>query len=193
MSEKNAEAAPLPIPTRVPRGQEIEFDRTGLRLTLQWNDRRQVTQVLEHRDLPDGGRAILAIVDWPMPTIRMVWVLWNPRRMGLLYTGRSVRAAAEAEPCEGDAYAIAVGEMTDCFTGEPEVFHPHRDVEVHAGGRWHPGRMRTRFPGPQGQAVVRVDVSFWEPDWGAEVGFERLYRWDPGAIRPRGTDLPEPS
>lgn len=193
MSEHDAEVAAVPIPARVPRGREIEFDRTGLRLSLSWGGRRQWVNVLEYRDLPGGGRGILVIVDWPTPCTRMVWVMWDPARMDLLYEGRGVRAAAETEPRDGDAHSIAVGEMTECFTGTPEAIHPHRDVEVHAGGRWHPGRMRTRFPGPQGQAVVRVDVSFWEPEWEAEVGFERLYRWDPAAIRPRGTDLPEPS
>jgi hypothetical protein len=68
----------------VPRGREIEFNRTGLQLTLQWDGQRQKTHVLEYRDLPDGRRGILTIVNWPTPAIRMVWVVWDPSRMSLL-------------------------------------------------------------------------------------------------------------
>ncbi|MET8786886.1 MULTISPECIES: hypothetical protein [unclassified Streptomyces] len=192
MSEwRDAEEVPLPIPVRVPAGEEVEFNRTGLWLTLSRGGRRQRTQVIQYRDLPDGTRAILTIVDWPSPSIPMVWVAWDPDRMSLEYTSREVLATAEAQPREGDAHAIGTGEMLDCFTGDHTTYWPHREVEVRVGGLWRPGRLRCIYRGPRNRAVALVMTSLYEPGWGAWVAFKRMYRWDPAAIRPvRAPDPP---
>ncbi|MFD0504525.1 hypothetical protein ACFQ0G_19535 [Streptomyces chiangmaiensis] len=144
----------------------MEFNRTGLWLTLSRGGRRQRTQVIQYRNLPDGTRAILTIVDRPTPSINMVWVAWDPDRMSLEYTSREVLATAEAELREGDARTIDTGEMLDCFTGDHTAYWPHRDVEVRVGGLWRPGRLRCLYRGPRGRAVALVMTSLYEPDWG---------------------------
>jgi hypothetical protein len=166
----------------VPDSRDIEFARTGLTLTLQWHGRRQKAQVLEHRDRPDGSRVLLVVVDWPRPTIRMAWVVWDPDRMSLLYADRQVRATAEAEPQNGDAVIAGRG-MLDCFEGKPVTYWPRRKVEVRAGGRWHEGELRCHYRGPDGRAVAWVEPRFYEPEWRAVVTFSRFYRWDPATIR----------
>jgi hypothetical protein len=188
---RDAEEVPLPIPAQVPAGEEVEFNRTGLYLTLSRAGRRQRTQVIQYRNLPDGTRAILTVVDWPAPSIRMVWVAWDPDRMSLEYTSGTVLATAEAVPRQGDAHAIGTDEMLDCFTGLPTSYWPHRDVEVRVGGLWRPGKLRSLFHGPGGRAVASVTTSLYEPEWGAWVTFRRMYHWNPEAIRPAHTDQPE--
>jgi hypothetical protein len=188
---RDAEEVPLPIPDQVPARGEVEFNRTGLWLTLSREGRRQRTQVIKYRNLPDGTRAILTVVDWPEPSLRMVWVAWDPDHMSLEYTLGTVLATAEAVPHEGDARAIAAGEMLDCFTGHHTPYWPHRDVEVRVGGFWRQGKMHCLFHGTNGRAVASVTTSLYEPEWGARVAFKRMYRWDPEAIRPSAADEPK--
>ncbi|MFI6489542.1 hypothetical protein [Streptomyces sp. NPDC050564] len=191
MSEwRDAEEVALPVPDEVPEWRDIEFARTGLTLTLQRTGRRQKAQVLEYRDRPDGSRALLVIVDWPRPTIRMAWVAWDPDHMGLLYTERHVPATVEAEPQNGDA-VIAGHDMLDCFHGQPVSYWPHHAVEVRVGGRWHEGGLRAHFNGPGGRSVAWVQPRFHEPEWRALVTFSRHYVWDPATIRPRSADQAE--
>ncbi|MGI5133328.1 hypothetical protein [Streptomyces sp. CA-106110] len=173
----------------MPAGEEVEFNRTGLYLTLSRAGRRQRTQVIQYRNLPDATRAILTVVDWPAPTIRMVWVAWDPDRMSLEYTSGTVLATAEAVPRKGDARAIATDEMLGCFTGPPTSYWPHRDVEVRVGGLWRPGKLRSLFHGPGGRAAAWVTTSLYEPEWGTWVTFRRMYHWNPEAIRPAQTNL----
>ncbi|MFF5001582.1 hypothetical protein ACFY3G_02030 [Streptomyces phaeochromogenes] len=180
---RDADQAPLPIPDKVPGLIETMTNRTGLVLHLQWDGERETVEILEARDLPDGRRALLVIVRVRRPGMRRVWVFWDPGRMSLANFWRNARAAAEAEPREGDAVAAGL-DMTDCFRDDFTTYAPPRDVEVHIAGRWWPGRLRCRFNGPtEDRAVVKVNVSLWEPEWGAAVEYERMYRWDPAAIR----------
>ncbi|MFE6551676.1 hypothetical protein ACFVHS_25195 [Streptomyces sp. NPDC057746] len=144
---------------------------------------------MQVRDLPDGRRALLTIVNARRPGVRMAWVYWDADRMSLANDWVQARATAEAEPREGDARAIAAGEMADCFTGDHTAFWPHRDVEVRVGGLWQRGAMRCLYRGREGRAVAAVTVSLFEPGWGAWVGYKRLYEWDPLGIRPAGADL----
>ncbi|MGY5014673.1 hypothetical protein ACWCY6_42525 [Streptomyces sp. 900105755] len=174
---RDAMEAPVLVPEKVPRLHETLTNRTGLWVELQWGGERDRTEVLEIRDLPDGPRVLLVIVNVRRPDIRMAWVYWDPARMSLRNEWtRGAPATAEALTHTGDAHAIDVGEMSDCFAGDRTVFWPHRSVEVRVGGRWHPGRLRCLYNGPAGGAVASVMMLFYEPDWGAPVAFKRLYR-----------------
>ncbi|WP_345657484.1 hypothetical protein [Streptomyces siamensis] len=179
---RDAEEAALPVPDQVPDWRDTEYARTGLTLTLHRAGRRQKTQVLTYRDQPDGRRALLVVLDWPRPTIRMTWVLWDPDRMSLLYSEHHVPAAAEADKQDGDV-AIAGDDMLDCFDDRPVSYWPHRAVEVRVGGRWHEGGLRAHFNGPGGRSVAWVQPRFYEPAWQALISFSRYYVWDPATIR----------
>ncbi|WP_460088222.1 hypothetical protein [Streptomyces variabilis] len=192
---RDAEEVPVQLPDKVPDWRETVSTRTGLRIELQWDGRRERTELLEVRDLSNGQRALLTIVNTHRPAdpsrrIRTAWVYWDPNCMQLSNPWhRGATATAEIVRHEGDAHRIRVGEMLDCFTGDWTTFQPHRDVEVRAGGRWHWGKLRWRHNGPtRDRAVMVVDAPFYEPEWGAPVTYKRMYRWDPRTVRPVGAD-----
>ncbi|MGX1907678.1 hypothetical protein ACWIID_02260 [Streptomyces phaeochromogenes] len=187
---RDAEEAPLPVPARPPHWRESLFMHTGLQATLHWSGRRQVCNVQDIRDQVDRTRALLVIVDWPRPSIRMAWVRWDPDRMSLEYTATKVRAAVEAEPCEGDA-ALMGRDQLHCLNGEPIMYQPIRKVEVRIGGRWHDAQLQSRHEGLGGQSVVRVRPWIYEQQWSACVAYRRFYCWDPATIRPRDADQRE--
>ncbi|MEV1082025.1 hypothetical protein AB0I98_27875 [Streptomyces sp. NPDC050211] len=181
----------MPVPDKVPGRRATVTDRTGLFIELQWDGQRERTGLLEVRDLADGRRAVLTIVNAhhhpPVPSrrIRMVWVYWDPENMQLInrWHGAAL-ATAEAEWHEGDTHRIRAGEMSDCFKGDWTTFRPRRGIEVRAGGRWRRAELWCRFNGPtKDRAVMDAWVPFYEPEWGAAVTYRRMYRWDPHAIR----------
>ncbi|MEU8589612.1 hypothetical protein AB0C59_21840 [Streptomyces sp. NPDC048664] len=190
MSEwRDAEVVSLPVPEGLLHEPETEFDRTGLWLTLGRDGRRQRTPVLQYRALPDGRRAVLAIVDRPVPSVRTAWVVWDADHMSLEYTAEAVLATAEARPRAGDARRVRAGGMPDPVTGHTPYWPP-RPIEVRVGGLWRPGGLRCLFHGPDGPAVAQVSTSLYEPDWGAWVAYRRMYHWDPETLRPAATGRP---
>lgn len=182
--DQDAVELPPPMPQPLSHWSETMTNCTGLWLEMQWQGRRERTEILEILDMADGRRALLAIVNTRRPDIRMAWVVWDPDRMGLVNRWeRGTPSPAEAVRCNGDVHPIAVGEMTDCFTGNFTTFPPYRAVEVRAGGRWHPGRLTAFHHGPEGRAVASVMTLFYEPEWETHVAYKRLYQWDPATIR----------
>ncbi len=99
----------MPVPDQVPGFRATVTDRTGLFIELQWDGQRERTGLLEVRDLADGRRAVLTIVNAhhhpsvPSRRIRMVWVYWDPENMQLInrWHGAAL-ATAEAEWHEGE-------------------------------------------------------------------------------------------
>jgi hypothetical protein len=183
---RDAEEVAVPVPDDVPDWRRTVTTRTGLWIELQWGGQRERSELLEIRDLPDGRRALLTIVNVRRPGIRIAWIYWNPDTMSLFNRWhRGALSAAETDWQEGDAHRIGVGEMSDCFEDcDWTTFRPHLDVEVRAGGRWHQGKLLWRYNGAtRGRAVWTVDVGFHEPEWGAVATYQRMYRWDPQAMR----------
>ncbi|MEU6254028.1 hypothetical protein [Streptomyces sp. NPDC047043] len=51
---RDAEEAPIPVPDEVPHWTETMTSCTGPWLKVQWNGRREKTELLEVLDLADG-------------------------------------------------------------------------------------------------------------------------------------------
>ncbi|MFF2852727.1 hypothetical protein ACFVT5_41500 [Streptomyces sp. NPDC058001] len=182
MNDSNAEEVPLPVPAHPPAWRDSYFRRSGLWARWRAGDRPQSSEVLAWCELAGRERAVLVYVGLHQPGGgRLGW--FRTAGMDLECLSPTVTAAAEHDPCDGDASPADHGALK----GDPQItrFEPARDCEVRIGGTWHPARMIRRYAWLDGQVTVVVWPRLWEPDWQTSIRYHRHYQWDSRTIQSR--------